>query len=96
MPKAIKPLDVLTTKMISNDAGAKTIKEYLIELLKAVWEEGESFSGKRPFGNSGWEGELYASLVKQGLVEGDSELTPNDDDEARQLITEAIQYLSTH
>lgn len=47
-----------------------TIRDYLKTLLMTVWEEGESFSGKRPFGNSGWEYDLYAPLVKAGAVPG--------------------------
>ena len=39
-----------------NDADAENIGEYLKALLSAVWHEGESFSGKRPFGNSGSDG----------------------------------------
>lgn len=47
-----------------------TIKKYLKFLLTACWQEGEGFSGKRPFGNSGWEYDLYAPLIKAGLVKG--------------------------
>ena len=54
--------------MQENDAGAKTIREYLIKLLKELWSEGESFSGKRPFGNSGWELELYHALANNDAI----------------------------
>jgi hypothetical protein len=38
-----------------SDAGDNiTIRDYLRILLETLWEEGEGFSGKRPFGNSGW------------------------------------------
>lgn len=47
-----------------------TIRDYLCELLSNVWEEKETFSGKRPFGNSDWEYDLYKPLVKNGVVEG--------------------------
>ena len=56
--------------MQKNDAGAKTVGEYLQELLLRVWEEQEGFSGKRPFGNSGWDYELAAALIKAGAIEG--------------------------
>lgn len=46
------------------------IRDYLCELLLNVWEERETFSGKRPFGNSNWEYDLYKPLVKNGVVEG--------------------------
>jgi len=48
-----------------------SIKGYLKKLLETVWSEGESFSGKRPFGNSGWEYDLYTPLVAGGFVEGE-------------------------
>ena len=47
-----------------------TIKEYLKELLVSLWEQGEGFSGKRPFGNSGWEWDLYKPLIVGGAVKG--------------------------
>ena len=45
-----------------------TIKGYLKLLLTTIWEEGDGFSGKRPFGNSGWEYDLYTPLVKAGVI----------------------------
>lgn len=54
------------------DAGGDMpIRDYLRELLTRVWEEGERFSGKRPFGNSGWEYELYAALIAAKAVVGE-------------------------
>lgn len=53
----------------SSDVGSGTIREYLHALLLAVWEEGEGFSGKRPFGNSGWEFDLYVPLAKEGFLD---------------------------
>ncbi len=55
----------------SSDAGADlTVREYLRMLLVSVWDEGEGFSGKRPFGNSGWEYDIYAALVGAGFLPG--------------------------
>jgi len=47
-----------------------TIKEYLKELLRTLWQEGEGFSGKRPFGNGGWQYDLYAPLITHHLITG--------------------------
>ena len=52
-------MNILDIEMQPNDAGAKTIGEYLIALARNVWIEGEGFSGKRPFGNSGWQWEVF-------------------------------------
>lgn len=85
---------VLNCPMGDNDAGAKTIKGYLKALLVKIWEEGESFGGKRPFGNSGWEHEIYTALVKGSLIEGTIDEYGNLDDyqgkEANALIFSAI------
>ncbi len=71
-----------------------TIKDYLKCLLVTVWQEGESFSGKRPFGNSGWEYDLYIPLIKGGYIEGeldeDGYIDSCDDKEASRLILAII------
>ena len=80
-----------------NDAGAETIREYFQALLTSLFEKGEGFSGKRPFGNSGWDYELYVPLVKAGLIHGtlDEEgfLQQGDDRAAYDLIYKAIDAL---
>lgn len=53
-----------------NDADARTVWEYLLLLARRVIKEDEGFSGKRPFGNSGWLRELAWALVTGGVIEG--------------------------
>ena len=53
-----------------NDAGVTTVKRYLKKLLVTLFEQGEGFSGKRPFGNSCWEYEVWAVWIKEGLMPG--------------------------
>ena len=36
-----------------------------------VFAEGEGFSGKRPFGDSGWQSQLEFDMVKAGLLPPD-------------------------
>lgn len=78
---------VLALPMDENDAGAKTIKEYLLALLEQLWAEGEGFSSKRPFGNSGWEYELRGPIA--AATQGEL-----DDDAVDAMIFEAIQALA--
>lgn len=59
---------VLDLPMQTNDANATTVRGYLVALLHALWHEGEGFSGKRPFGNSSWEHDLYQPLGAAGLI----------------------------
>lgn len=66
-----------------NDAGAHNVREYLVSLVDAVWDEEEGFSGKRPFGNSGWKHEVYQVLIDAGVAD--------DNEDADAIISKAIQ-----
>lgn len=82
---------VLACPLPDNDAGAATVRDYLVSLVAKVWEENEGFSGKRPFGNSGWSWDLYIPLVEAGLVAGTVE--DFDESAADGLIANAIEAL---
>jgi hypothetical protein len=92
-----REVDILNLPLDDNDANAKTIKEYLKALLRELWNEQEGFTGKRPFGNSGWDHDLIRPLIKHGLVEGqlDGEgyVYNCNQDQANRLILAAIQAL---
>lgn len=62
--------DYINIPMQENDATANTIGEYLERLLLTLWDEEEGFSGKRPFGNSGWKYEVYTALIHAKVVNG--------------------------
>lgn len=96
--------EILDVELGENDADASTIREYLKALLSALWDEGESFSGKRPLGNSDWQWPIYRALVKAEAVETDETFLDGDDldslgygnfdmAEADRLIHLAIQAL---
>jgi len=84
-------------KKDENDAEAETIGHYFSLLLWTLFDEGEGFSGKRPFGNSSWEHELYTALVRAGYADGtfydDGDLDTVDRDQADTLIREALAFL---
>lgn len=61
--------EILELRMDS-DVGETTIRRWLRELLLRLWRDGECFNGKRPFGNSGWQYDAYAALIKAGVVNG--------------------------
>jgi hypothetical protein len=65
----VAPQTILDTPMQHNDARAETIGAYLVALAREVWRENEGFSGKRPFGNSDWEHEVYIALAAAGHIE---------------------------
>ncbi len=63
----------------SNDAGASSVREFLAKIIQEVWMWEDSFSGKRPFGNSGWKWDVYTALIDAGIVEydlNDEDLSP--------------------
>lgn len=97
MTDAPTPQQVLALPMQENDADAATIRDYLIALLATLWEEKDGFTGKRPFGNSGWGGELIAALIQAGAIEGELDeygyIENYDRDAAEELIADAIQAL---
>lgn len=64
------PRQVLDLPLEPNSAGAATVRDYLVELLATLWCEGGNFSGKRPFGDSGWRYEVYPALITAGYVTG--------------------------
>lgn len=74
-----------------------TIKEYLKELLRTLWQQAETFSGKRPFGNSYWQHEVFEALVKHGYIAGKLDengyIEEYDEDSADKLILELIDAL---
>lgn len=78
-------MNILDIKMQPNDAGAETVKDYFKALLTQIWEQGESFSGKRPFGNGGWQWELLDALTSAGVAA--------DEHVASQLIYDAIDSI---
>jgi hypothetical protein len=88
---------VLDLEMSSNDADAATIRDYFKALLTAIITEEEGFSGKRPFGNSGWIGDLEQALVKASVVAGKLDengwLDECDSDAAKVRILEAVKAL---
>jgi hypothetical protein len=90
---------VLDLRMEANDAGAGTVRAYLTVLLSAVWRERDEFDGKRPFGNSSWEYELYQPLAEAGLIaaerDEDGILVPLDRDAGDRLVEAAIRRLGS-
>jgi hypothetical protein len=73
-----------------SDAGDNlTVRDYLRTLLETLWRQGEGFSGKRPFGNSSWEYELYEPLIAGGFIPGTLDEDGNVEDFDREA---AEQY----
>jgi len=91
---------VLDIPMYENDAEATNIRKYFQRLLSELWLEGEGFSGKRPFGNSGWDYDLYSALVEAKAIKAKTdedgnieEMSPRERAKANALILSAIEAL---
>lgn len=94
------PQELLDMPLPENDSGATTVRGYLAALLAKLWREEGDFSGKRPFGNSSWQYDLYNPMIRAGIVPGtidaDGYVDEFGDDAERQadeLILAAIAAL---
>lgn len=90
--------EILDLKFESTDLGETiTIKDFFKKLLTTLFEQGECFSGKRPFGNSGWDWDLKICLAENKVISGkyDSKCGDWDFDsaEADEKIFELIKEL---
>lgn len=95
--------EILELKFESTDLGREiTIKDFFKELLITLFKKGEGFSGKRPFGNSGWDYDLCVCLAQNGVIDGHNEINPDypedeyweyDSKEAGNKILELIKEL---
>jgi len=72
-----------------------SVRDYLFMLLDKLWDEKESFSGKRPFGNSDWEYDLFSPLVHEGFISGEvnacGDIVWLDYQEACQFVSKLIK-----
>ncbi len=90
--------EILDYEYDFDDAGVSSLRGYFHSLLHKVWNEGEGFDGKRPFGNSGWEYDIYTALVAMGAVVGtlDEEgyLVDFDRSGANELVFNLISHIT--
>ena len=83
-------MDILSLEFYSNDLGQDlTIREFFEHLLLTLWFEKEEFDGKRPFGNSDWDGDLLVCLIKNKVLKGKI-----DSDGYIQTIDHSDEYVS--
>lgn len=89
--------DVLNFQYDKWDLPRCTIRHYLVELASTCWMQNEGFSGKRPFGNSGWQYDVYRALAAGGFVEPevdeDGEVYCADENEAEKVIMQCFRRL---
>lgn len=102
MTEGITPQQVLDLGLPENDSGARTVRGYLVTLLMTLWREEECFSGKRPFGNSSWQYDLYQPIGRAGMVsmtfdeDGYADkFSQAEQDKADRLILAAIEALGS-
>ena len=56
-----------------------TVKGFLKELLATLFKEQDCFSGKRPFGNSGWDYDMAKCFVENKIIPGTIDDSDEDD-----------------
>lgn len=99
MKKAIDPSSILGLKFKSSDLNKRvTVRQFLSLLLERLWDEGEGFSGKRPFGSSGWKSDLEVAFIKAKIIEGSLDeygyIEDSDTPEFDRIMLEVIKALS--
>lgn len=93
MSISITPVQALDMEFDANDRDERmTFRAYFHALLTTLYEEDEGFSGKRPFGNSGWDYSLRQGLVDVGAIEGDED-GPKEDSVAHTFIFDMIDAM---
>lgn len=91
-----KSLTAALELRFDSDAGNNiTVRDYLWRLLHKLWKEEDSFSSKRPYGNSGWQYDIYRPLIVAGVISGtlDSEgyVDTVDHKEAHEYVSKLIE-----
>lgn len=83
--------EIFKLPVMRHDLGASIpLGEYFYQLFTMLWNENESFNAKRPWGNSGWDYDVYVTLIKHGLISG----SLDEDDYIESFnIEEASQYV---
>lgn len=67
--------EILDLKIYGNDSNDKTtIREYFQELLLTLFDELDSFSGKRPLGDSDWWTIFEEVFIDNGIIEGNKQV----------------------
>lgn len=91
--------ELLNITFESRDLGRTlTLREYFVELLRTLWREDDQFSGKRPFGNSGWQWDVYIGLGKHVpnlvIYDAEGEVEDYDEKECERMIRMALDTLA--
>lgn len=56
--------------VLKMDVEGTSLRVMLKDLLTMVLLQGEQFDGKRPWGDSGWEFDIYRAMVLNGFIKG--------------------------
>jgi hypothetical protein len=77
--------DLLAVELGDNDSDKATLGGFLVGMI--------DLDGKRPYGNSGWQYDLFAALIRagklEGALDGDGYVETCDYDRGYELIAEA-------
>lgn len=97
MTRTYTPQEILALPMEENDAEAATIGQYFTALLHTLFIETEGFSGKRPFGNSGWDTDIDKALIRADAIWGtfdeDGYIEDYDSAAASAIVFDTIAFL---
>lgn len=82
-----------------DERNCTTVRAYLGAIMLKVWDSGDGFDSKRPFGFSGWRYDILWALGEADLIESErdegSELVTVDREAGNRLIRAAIRSIGT-
>lgn len=89
--------EILELPVRRHDLGASlSMRQYFERLFTKLWDDPNHFNGKRPYGNSGWKWDVYVTLIKHGVIDGnldeDDCVAEIDEKKASEFISEEILY----
>lgn len=89
--------EILELPVMRWDISAElSMREYFERLFIKLWDEADNFSGNRPYGNSGWKWDVYATLIKYKIIEGELDekgyVKEIDEKAASKFVSDEILY----
>ena len=86
--------EILNNCMVDLNGSDVTLREYFRLLLTELYNAEDGFSGKRPFGNSGWVLDILAGLGRIGVIKATFDsygyLEDVDEDRGHAVVFELI------
>lgn len=87
--------EIFNLPVMRHDLGETIpLRQFFHELFTLLWTENEAFNSKSPWGSSGWDYDVYATLIQHGLITGkldeDGFVEHHNEEQAQQFVLKNI------